>query len=280
MGETAHIPVVSEIARSTPDRPNCQSNEMDNSAPASAASHFHSNGIDIKYTMEPSTETPSEERSLSTTTDESTVETLLSSPITSPEPGLQLDRSASSTSSVSGQSTTSSRLSDPGLSVRKRGYMRPHATLFAESAKNRESVMSLGSIAHLQYYFARTGLLDGKGGQLAPKNLQIKVPGSITRSASLGLPNGSSDSAVWPVSPTYAVSDCGGLNESPSDAVEDAQWDRELALLPPTVSTYNQRPAYVPPPPDLMSLRRELTEALENALKVLKDTNQTDSNQG
>ena len=30
--------------------------------------------------------------------------------------------------------------------------------------------MCLGSIAHLQYYFARTGLLDGKGGQMAKKN--------------------------------------------------------------------------------------------------------------
>ena len=29
--------------------------------------------------------------------------------------------------------------------------------------------MSLGSIAHMQYYFARTGLLDGKGGHLAKK---------------------------------------------------------------------------------------------------------------
>jgi hypothetical protein len=28
-----------------------------------------------------------------------------------------------------------------------------------------DSVMSLGSIAHLQYYFARTGLLDGKSGR-------------------------------------------------------------------------------------------------------------------
>ena len=28
----------------------------------------------------------------------------------------------------------------------------------------------MGSIAHLQYYFARTGLLDGKGGQLAKES--------------------------------------------------------------------------------------------------------------
>ena len=35
--------------------------------------------------------------------------------------------------------------------------MRPQGTNFADSAKNRDSVMSLGSIAHMQYYFARTG---------------------------------------------------------------------------------------------------------------------------
>src|SRR5262249_42197940 len=62
--------------------------------------------------------------------------------------------------------STCSRQSDGGSSARRRGYMRPQATLFAESAKHRESVMSLGTIAHLQYYFARTGLLDGKGAQL------------------------------------------------------------------------------------------------------------------
>ena len=45
--------------------------------------------------------------------------------------------------------------------------MRPQGTSFADSARNRDSVMSLGSIAHMQYYFARTGLLDGKGAQLA-----------------------------------------------------------------------------------------------------------------
>src|SRR5688572_21786324 len=72
----------------------------------------------------------------------------------------QLDRSvstASSVSSVSGRSA-SSRLSDGGRRVR--GYMRPEGTEFSQSAKNRESVMNLGTIAHLQYYFARTGLLD------------------------------------------------------------------------------------------------------------------------
>jgi hypothetical protein len=210
----------------------------------------------------------------------STTPTLVASSIATQETSVQLDKSTSSSiSSSSEPSTSSSRVSEGGISVRKRGYMRPQATIFAESAKNRESVMSLGSIAHLQYYFARTGLLDGKGAQMARKNLQIKVPTSDQRSVSLGVPGMSSD-GLSPVSDVYAASDVGTLSESPSDFADDAQWDRELAMLPPTVSTYNLRPAYVPPPPDLTMLRRELTEALEEALKGLKDTNKSDPDSG
>ena len=75
-----------------------------------------------------------------------------------------LDRSVSTASSVS---SVSRPASEGGLPSRRRGYMRPQATVFAESASKRESVQNLGTIAHLQYYFARTGLLDGKGAQLA-----------------------------------------------------------------------------------------------------------------
>jgi len=185
----------------------------------------------------------------------------------------QLDPSASTASSVSSISgrSTSSRLSDGALNVKKRGYMRPQATTFSDSAKNRESVMSLGSIAHLQYYFARTGLLDGKGGQLARKDSKLKpIKTDNIRSVSMNIPPTATDS--FAASPT-ALSD-GGLVDSPTDA---EAWDAELAMLPPTVSTYNQRPAYVPPPPDLTMLRRELTEALEDALKVLKETDKTPS---
>src|ERR1700761_3526760 len=204
MADTIHIPVVSEIAGSTPDRSADLSNEMGRST--STASHISPNNIDINSIMELPTDKSSQEQDHLTTSDDSALAPLSSSPTLSPEPSRQLNRSASSTSSVSGQSTSSSRLSDSGFSVRNRGYMRPQATIFSESAKNRESVMSLGSIAHLQYYFARTGLLDGKGAQLARKNLQIKVPGSIPRSASLGLPNGSSDLSLSPVSSTYPAS--------------------------------------------------------------------------
>jgi hypothetical protein len=134
--------------------------------------------------------------------------------------------------------------------------------------------MSLGSIAHLQYYFARTGLLDGKGGQLAPKDMKIKPSQDGQRSASLGLPL-STDPPSSPGSANYPSSETGAVNESPVDMIDDPDWDRELAMLPPTVSTYNQRPSYVPPPPDLTVLRRELTEALEDALKVLKESDKT-----
>jgi hypothetical protein len=74
-------------------------------------------------------------------------------------PGGMSNASVTSTPSVVGNPSGK-------MDGRRRGYMRPQGTEFASSAKSRESVMSLGSITHLQYYFARTGLLDGKGGQM------------------------------------------------------------------------------------------------------------------
>jgi hypothetical protein len=192
----------------------------------------------------------------------STTNTLSSSP-TTPDEDLDMESPTISTTTGSSQqdrSTSASSVSEQStssLTVRKRGYKRPQATLFSDSARSRDSVMSLGSIAHLQYYFARTGLLDGKGAQLAPKDMRLK-PG---RSVSLDVQG----SNYPPLSP--------GISEDGS--MPDEQWDRELALLPPTVSTYNQRPAYVPPPPDPTTLRKELTESLENALKSLKETDKT-----
>jgi hypothetical protein len=187
----------------------------------------------------------------------------------------QLDRSVSTASSRSRRSS-SSQLSDSGLSGRRRGYMRPQATTYAESAKNRDSVMSLGTIAHLQYYFARTGLLDGKGAQFAKENAQKRKSSSTSSSrvSSLGVleqPNG-----FLSVSPgdSYAVSES-GLTESPVDGEDGLNWDQDPLMLPPTFSTYNHRPIYVQPPPDVKMLRRELTEALEDALKVLKESDKS-----
>ncbi|KIW05500.1 uncharacterized protein PV09_03383 [Verruconis gallopava] len=203
----------------------------------------------------------------------------------------QLDRSVSTASSMSSRRSSSSRLSDPGLtSTKRRGYMRPQVTTYSESAKNRESVMSLGSIAHLQYYFARTGLLDGKGAQIArPEMLRRKSSnigsGSNSRAVSTSAtvhadtPGAYSQSGL--LSPTMAASasdSCAisdaGLTDSPIDQEAEIDWESEM-MLPPTVSTYNQKPIYVPPPPDLTMLRRELTEALEDALKVLKETDKS-----
>lgn len=222
-----------------------------------------------------------------------------SSPPMALSPGLALDacplldRSVSTASSISSQSrrSSSSRLSDSGISSSKRrGYMRPQATFVAESAKNRESVMSLGSIAHLQYYFARTGLLDGKGAQFAkedplgqkrkssapvsPSTSGMAKPGG-SRAVSMGLLDTSSG-LFLPTSPreSCAVSD-GGFTDSPIDQEDDLEWEDGEMMLPPTVSTYNQRPIWVQPPPDLTMLRRELTEALEDALKVLKETDKS-----
>jgi hypothetical protein len=239
-------------------------------------------------------------------------------PASSPEPcpgldntTLSLSSSVSSPPSISGRSVSaSSRISDgaPGsgsgsgssgsgasLSVRKRGYMRPQATIFSESATKRDSVMNLGSIAHLQYYFARTGLLDGKGAQLARKdsNLRLRKSGESLndafnneRSLSLGAQSSSAllspsdmpNSPVSDITPSHQSFFGDALSEEPMNETtyvqNDRDWDSEMAMMPPTFSTYKfQRPAYVAPPPDLTMLRRELTEALEDALKVLKESN-------
>jgi len=67
----------------------------------------------------------------------------------------------------------------------------------------------------------------------------------------------------------------GGVVDSPIDEEgqllwEAAQEDGEEVMLPPTVSTYSHRSHYVPPPPDQKTLKRELVEALENALHAVE----------
>lgn len=117
--------------------------------------------------------------------------------------------------------------------------------------------MSLGSIAHLQYYFARTGLLDGKGAQMAKakkKDSEAEVP-------KLMLPQQGQLE--------------GGLVESPIDEFGGGgeEWgESEPLMLPPTVSTYSVRNHYIPPPPDLETLRKDLESALANAKQDLKAT--------
>ncbi|KAI7164811.1 hypothetical protein KC349_g496 [Hortaea werneckii] len=213
-----------------------------------------------------------------------------SSPSLSVSPSLALDAIPSLDRSVSTPSNSSSstlstrsrhsRLSDGGATVlRRRGYMRPQGTAFADSARNRDSVMSLGSIAHMQYYFARTGLLDGKGAQLAKEgkkngNNKENVEPSISSVDDLGM---TSLSQYDGTTSSYAVSDPGqdtAVVESPTDmqSVSDT-WTstKEPPMLPPTVSTYKQKPSYTEPLPDMPVLRRELKEALQDACKVIEE---------
>lgn len=63
--------------------------------------------------------------------------------------------------------------------------------------------------------------------------------------------------------------------ESPIDAEGELLWqavkeEGEDIMHPPTVSTYRNPQPYVPPPPSQQSLKRELVDALENALQVLE----------
>ena len=113
--------------------------------------------------------------------------------------------------------------------------------------------MSLGSIAHLQYYFARTGLLDGKGGQLAKQKQ-----------------NGEYDIQRMSLGGSEAV-------DSPIEAEGQMLWEAAKehgadVMLPPTVSTYSHREPFVAPPPDHQTLKKDLVSALEVALKAVEDS--------
>lgn len=143
---------------------------------------------------------------------------------------------------------------------------------FAPSAGNRDSVLSLGSIAHLQYYFARTGLLDGKGAQLAKDERGKPRVGRLPRET---LPR------IYTPSDLSSAADNGSNGTSETD---DTQQDREEPLmLPPTVSTYSHRVQYISPPPDPEILRTELVNALLEAKKALQqvsdEANETVDNQ-
>ena len=69
-----------------------------------------------------------------------------------------------------------------------------------------------------------------------------------------------------------------GANEAVDSPIEEeaqllweaAQEDGHDVMLPPTVSTYSHKPIYVPPPPDQKTLKKDLVDALENALHALE----------
>lgn len=162
--------------------------------------------------------------------------------------------------------------------------MRPQGTNFAASAQSRESVLNLGSIAHLQYYFARTGLLDGKGGRLTKKKDKDDNRGTLDLSAldtsflsAKGIGSDADSSyASMGSSPELIAQGLGGmLVESPTQEEGDDYFSGEEEehphMLPPTVSTYNHREKHIPRPPTLEELKDDLQKALFEARKVLED---------
>ncbi|PLB55658.1 hypothetical protein P170DRAFT_433167 [Aspergillus steynii IBT 23096] len=173
------------------------------------------------------------------------------------------DRTFSTFSTISSLSTSSATSADARSSVsissKRRGYIRPQGAEFAESAKNRESVMSLGSIAHLQYYFARTGLLDGKGGH-AREFKKKKKPEDEPRL--LMTPNARFIDDLT-ASPTSEA----GLSSADEDSGLE---EPDEMMLPPTVSTYSIKTHHIPPPPDLLALRKNLRKALHKAEKNIE----------
>ena len=122
--------------------------------------------------------------------------------------------------------------------------------------------MSLGSIAHLQYYFARTGLLDGKGGQLARDDEAKKL---------------GSGRSVSSKSKRYILSDEDGIGDDDDNLEEEIldegsvlDWEDHI-MLPPTVSTYSHKAQHLPPPPDTETLRQDLRKALSEAEQALQE---------
>lgn len=144
--------------------------------------------------------------------------------------------------------------------------------------------MNLGSIAHLQYYFARTGLLDGKGGQLArKKQLQRATLDLSSLDTSLMTPRIVSSDAESSYASTGSSPDLsahgfitGPIVESPieemdDDFFEDSFTESESGMLPPTVSTYHHREKPIPKPPSIIELKAELEHELHEAAKALEE---------
>lgn len=133
--------------------------------------------------------------------------------------------------------------------------------------------MSLGSIAHLQYYFARTGLLDGKGGHAREWKKKIQKPENLPRL--LLTPNARYIDDDENGDDTESQ---GALTESPTEELLDDEYeDADEVMLPPTVSTYSIKTHHIPPPPDLMALRKDLLDALarvETALDLKENSTQ------
>ncbi|KAM4059069.1 hypothetical protein HRG_008061 [Hirsutella rhossiliensis] len=184
---------------------------------------------------------------------------------------------ASDTSNLSGTSGHG-----PERKGRRRGYVRPQPTDFAASARSRESVMSLGSIAHLQYYFARTGLLDGKGAQLARKKQTQRATLDLsalqgTSPASKRVSDADSSYASMGSSPDLgadALETASPLEMEDDDYYDDSFAESDSGMLPPTVSTYHHKDPQVPKPPTMAELKADLDTTLQDAAKALGEVRQ------
>jgi hypothetical protein len=195
-----------------------------------------------------------------------------------------LGSSVGSSASRSSSASYTTRQSIGGLEKPKgrRGYVRPQGTNFAASAQSRESVLSLGSIAHLQYYFARTGLLDGKGGRLAKKKDgnrgTLDLSALDTSFLSPKVVGSDVDSSYASMGSSPELLATGGLLvESPTQEEDDyfsGDDEDHPHMLPPTVSTYNHREKPIPRPPTLQELKDDLQKALKDAAKVLEEAKQ------
>lgn len=197
-----------------------------------------------------------------------------------------LGSSVGSSVSRSSSASYTTRQSSGGLEKpKRRGYVRPQGTNFAESAKSRESVLSLGSIAHLQYYFARTGLLDGKGGRLAKKKenrgtLDLSVLDTSFLTPRVAGSDVDSSYASMGSSPELLAQGHGGMMvESPTqegyEYFSEVEEDEDHPhMLPPTVSTYNHREKPIEHPPTLEELKQDLQKSLAEATKVLEEAKQ------
>ena len=148
--------------------------------------------------------------------------------------------------------------------------------------------MSLGTISHLQHYFARTGLLDGKGGQmyvgrpkkpsgspdasfsaLEPSGFFLSSPSTVDPDSAYSSMRSSPD--VMPLRGRRTVSDSSAgrsAAEGPYGGVFEDEEDP--VMLPPTVSTYRDRPKVVPRPPSLDDLRKDLRRSLVDVGKILR----------
>lgn len=139
----------------------------------------------------------------------------------------------------------------------------------------------MGSIAHLQHYFARTGLLDGKGAQLSRKrNPRATIDFSQLDASSMLSPRGSgtymnSSYTSLSTSPDFAITQS-DLVESPTDEHDGLYYDEydeaDQNILPPTTSTYKHREKIVPKPPTVAELKVDLVAALGAATNVLRES--------